>query len=107
MKKVISVVIGILVLAPSLALAAPTGWKAPADCHVPPDNGIYDDFNHLTGCIDSVVWAQSAVVSVGDQSKLRQFIFPSSTTKVGSDGVTYTCPWFFGFIDCILPPQAR
>lgn len=107
MKKLLVTLSLAGILVPSLAFAAPTGWKAAADCQVPPDHGVYDDYNKLSGCITEQAWAAAAFVSNDDQSKLRAFIFPSSTTKLGSNGVLYTCPWYFGFIDCILPPAAR
>jgi hypothetical protein len=94
--------------APLVSLAAPTGWKPASDCVVPPDHGIWDDTNtYLTGCITDEAWQAAAAASNEDQSKLGAFIFPSGTAKVGSNGVTYVCPWWFGIFSCILPTEAR
>ena len=97
-------------LAPSFALAAPTGWKPAADCVVPPDHGIWNETNTaITGCITEAAWsaAQASQAANGDQQKLAPFIFPSGTSKVGSNGVSYPCPWWFEFISCVLPEAAR
>lgn len=92
------------------ALAAPTGWKAPADCVVPPDDGLYDQTGqNLTGCIDGAVWAAAEAVAdnSGYASQAGLLQFPSGTSQVGSNGVTYLCPEWFGFFSCVLPPEAR
>jgi hypothetical protein len=90
----------LLLALPTLAFAAPTGWKPADQCNVPPDHGLYTDDLKLIGCITDEAWAAALNVSLEDQNQLRAFIFPSGTTKVGSDGVRYICLWFFGFIDC-------
>ena len=111
MKKTLFLFAAVALLLPSAAFAAPTGWKPAAECVVPPDHGIWNVTNTaITGCITSSAWdaAQAAqAANFGDQSKLVAFFFPSGTVRTGSNGVSYTCPWWFGFISCILPEVAR
>lgn len=111
MKKAILAALTLSVLVPAIALAAPTGWKEPADCHVPPDHGVWNVANTaLIGCITDEAWQAAGTAAQADQSKLGQYIFPANTTRRGNNGVLYGCfvgqPWFFAF-SCILPPEAR
>lgn len=110
MKKALYTLSLVALLAPAAAFAAPSGWLPPEQCTIPPDHAIWNnDSTAVTGCITSAAWdaAATAQVASGDQSKLAAFIFPPGTAKVGGDGVTYTCPWWFFTFSCILPDGAR
>lgn len=107
MKKAI---IAIALLVPSLALAAPAGYKDAADCKVPPDHGIWNlDNTKITGCISADAWnaAQAPTRVVGEDAKYVAALFAAGTERVGKNGVRYSCPAFFFRFMCVLPEEAR
>jgi hypothetical protein len=103
MRKIATglLVLGMLVsAAPALAATDTTI----AGCVVPPDHGIYDEMNHLVGCITAGAW-NAGMSAQNHGTVLPVFFYPQTVTD--AHGVTYACEAFLvhGCVDATKTPE--
>jgi len=107
MKKLATglLVLGMLATA-APALAATTGVAdtSIAGCVVPPDHGVYDELNHLVGCITAQAW-NAGMTAQDHGTVLPLFFYPQTVTD--AHGVTYACEQFLmhGCVDATKTPE--